>query len=370
MIGLAPICGFAFSLLTGAFLIFAKPMHTSHTLDRAVGIQKIHTQPTLRVGGIALMIGAIAGGFYLDRAAFGIWTTVCLCSLPAFMSGLAEDLSKRVGAKWRLIATLFAGQAVVQSTGFRIDRIGIPGADFLLSFQAFAVFFTAFAIAGVANAINIIDGINGLATGVAIINLIALASLAQVVGDQLMLQLCLLTIAVLAGFFILNFPFGRIFLGDAGAYSAGFVVATLAVAVPYRNPVLSPLVGLLVVAYPVVETVVTIQRRLGRNRGPVGQPDRLHLHSLIFRRNARSMTRTSGFPFSRHILTCAVVLTLPILSAWLALLTYDEPPKILVGLAAVGVVYIFLYRRVALLPLVPGISSQSKRVPGRPGGVR
>ena len=78
---------------------------------------------------------------------------------------------------------------------------------------------------GVANAINIIDGFNGLAAGSLLIMFGAFAWVAHRLGDDLVFALAMLYAALVLGFFVVNFPHGKIFLGDGGAYFAGFLLA-------------------------------------------------------------------------------------------------------------------------------------------------
>lgn len=269
--------------------------------------------------------------------------------IPAFAAGLAEDITKRVGAKWRLLATITSGLAFAWVTDYRIAQVDIPGANWVLSFWLPSLLFTGFAIGGIANAINISDGVNGLASGTSIIILSAFAVIAAGSGDTALLGLCLMTIAGLAGFFLLNFPSGRIFLGDAGAYTTGFVLAVVAVALPARNMELSPLIGLLALAYPVVETMISIQRRLVREGAHPGEPDRLHLHSLVYRSRARRLAEAVGRPQMRNALTSVLLWSLSLLSCALLLPARESSGMVLLCLAVVAMVYVAFYRRVALL---------------------
>ncbi len=101
-----------------------------------------------------------------------------------------------------------------------MHKVYLPGVDWLLSFTVCALLFTGFAMGGVANAINIIDGFNGLASGSLLIMLAAFAFVADRVGDELVFSLAILYGALVLGFFVVNFPLGKIFLGDGGAYFA------------------------------------------------------------------------------------------------------------------------------------------------------
>jgi UDP-N-acetylmuramyl pentapeptide phosphotransferase/UDP-N-acetylglucosamine-1-phosphate transferase len=82
----------------------------------------------------------------------------------------------------------------------------------------------------------------------------------------------------------LNFPFGKIFLGDGGAYLAGFWLAECAVLLLSRNPSVSTWAVLLACAYPVWETGFSMYRRNVVRRVSSGRPDMVHFHHLILRR--------------------------------------------------------------------------------------
>ncbi len=81
-----------------------------------------------------------------------------------------------------------------------------------------------------------------------------------------------------------NYPRGLVFLGDGGAYLIGFWVASLSVLLVYRHQEISPSFALLINIYPIIETLFSIyRRRIHQGKCP-GQADRLHFHTLIYRR--------------------------------------------------------------------------------------
>jgi UDP-N-acetylmuramyl pentapeptide phosphotransferase/UDP-N-acetylglucosamine-1-phosphate transferase len=209
-----------------------------------------------------------------------------LASIPAFLFGLTEDLTKKVGVLIRLGATFASGILAWLLSGISLNRLDILGVDWLLAWPVISVIFTAFAIAGIANAVNIVDGFNGLASGLVAMSLVALGFVAQSVGDITLMNVCILLFAVVLGFMAMNFPFGKIFMGDGGAYLIGFCLAWVAILLPIRNPSISPWCSLLACLYPVLEVLFSMARRLSRNLHP-GHPDRLHLHSLVKTRIVR-----------------------------------------------------------------------------------
>jgi UDP-N-acetylmuramyl pentapeptide phosphotransferase/UDP-N-acetylglucosamine-1-phosphate transferase len=339
----------AVSALISVLIVVTRRFHGRFTYDSHIGVQKLHRCPTPRVGSLAILGGAIAGGAVLaGQAQADLWYLLA-AAVPAMVVGFLEDVTKRVGVKMRLVATFVSGLLFCLLSGYYIHRVDIPGADLLLSVPLFAVLFTTFAVAGIAHAINIIDGVNGLSAGTALVILGGFAMVASQTGDGAMLGVCVVMAGAIGGFFLLNFPAGRLFMGDAGAYLIGLTLAGIAVALPLRNAELSPLIGLLALAYPVVETLISALRRTLRADTSPSQADRLHLHSLFYRSRARQLANYLGEPRLRAPLTSMAMWLLVMLSVWLMVLGAKSSGLILVGLALVAMVYLAIYRRVALL---------------------
>jgi UDP-N-acetylmuramyl pentapeptide phosphotransferase/UDP-N-acetylglucosamine-1-phosphate transferase len=168
------------------------------------------------------------------------------------------------------------------------------------------------------------------------------------VGDSLMASLALAGVGAVLGFFIWNFPAGRIFMGDGGAYFLGFIVAELALMLLVRNPGVSPIFPLLVVIYPVFETVFSIYRRKFLRDTPSSVPDGIHLHSLIYRRKTRwaigrhgerSLTR-------RNSMTSPYLWGLCLLSVLPAVLFWNNSLVLSLFLLLFAVTYVTLYWRI------------------------
>ena len=263
--------------------------HLSHD-PAGRGPQKFHAHPTPRVGGIGLIAGLIAaGGLFLlwegspgDHGRdFGL---LLFAAVPAFFGGLFEDVTKRVGVLERLLLTMISGALGAWLIGAVLHRLELPGIGEFPLWLPFGVAFTAFAVGGLANAMNIVDGYNGLAAGYGIIVLLAIAALAGQLGDSLIFVVSLSMAGALLGFLQWNWPSGRIFLGDGGAYLLGFVLAELSILLIARHNNISTWFPLLLLAYPVFETLFSIYRKkIVRGVSP-GKPDGLHLHMLIYKR--------------------------------------------------------------------------------------
>jgi UDP-GlcNAc:undecaprenyl-phosphate/decaprenyl-phosphate GlcNAc-1-phosphate transferase len=226
-----------------------------------------------------------------------------------------------------------------------VDRVGIPGIDALLHWPVVAIAFTAIAGCGVANGFNLIDGYNGLASGYAILVLTVLAIVSAQVGDQLIFVAGAAMLGSVVGFIFWNYPAGRIFLGDGGAYLVGFWLAELCILLVVRNPSVSPWFAVLVLAYPVVETLFTIYRRKMLRGYSPGHPDALHFHQLIFRRLSRG-ARTAKQTKNAHRRNNTVapyvwagnaLFMLPAVAFW------DQDRWLVLCIACFAAAYVWLY---------------------------
>lgn len=340
----------AVSFLACLAIVATQRWHGRFTHDATAGIQKFHRAPTPRVGGIAIALGYVAVWPALPADLRPMWLLIGVAALPAFAAGLAEDVTRRVGVRRRLLATMGAGVLFALLTGHTMHQVDLPGVDVLLGVWVIAVLFTGFAMGGVANAINIIDGFNGLAAGALLIMLATFAYVGVRVGDALVVALAVIYAALVLGFFAVNFPHGKIFLGDGGAYGCGFLLAGLGVLLPMRNPEVSAWGAILICAYPVIETLASMRRKARRDGHSVGQPDRVHFHMLAHRRYARRLVRPPGLAHLRNPATSVVTWAMPLFTAALVVVAYDS-----VWLSAGGfflTVYVYgqIYRIMSLNP--------------------
>ncbi len=282
---------FLVSLVVTLLVVRFEHLHAHVTADHNLdGVQKFHSVPVPRVGGIGVMVGLIGGELaklFLEPEVASFGFLVIVAAIPAFAAGLIEDLTKRVSVSKRLLATASSAAVGGVVLGGWLTQLDIPGVDYLMAFGVVSVLVTCFAVAGVANAFNLIDGYNGLAGMVAVIILGGLAYVADQVGDRSIMITAYATAGAILGFLVWNYPRGLIFLGDGGAYLIGFLVAELSVLLVARNPQVSPWFPFLLVFYPIFETVFTIFRRVVIGKTHPGLPDAAHLHQLIYRRVVR-----------------------------------------------------------------------------------
>ena len=208
----------------------------------------------------------------------------CGLIIEDFLTGFFEDISGKVRVSTRFTLIIFNCAIAIYILGISIVKVDIPGIDSLLAIPLIAFIFTVFAISGLSNAFNIIDGVNGLASMIAIMALTAISYIGFLHEDTSIVFLSVSFIASSLAFFTLNYPRGIIFLGDGGAYLFGFGIGILSIYTAHSYPAISPWFFVAINIFPITETLFTILRRgLYQNKNPLS-PDRLHLHSLLYRR--------------------------------------------------------------------------------------
>ncbi|MEO8151871.1 MAG: glycosyltransferase [Rhizobacter sp.] len=347
-------CCFLASLLATLLILRSSVRHGHLSADGDLsGPQKFHGRPVPRVGGAGVMaaifVGALIAANSGSPVSGPLWLLIG-CSLPAFLVGISEDLTKNVSPRRRLIATAVSAALAIWSLDAVVARTHIPGLDPLLgSWAPLVALLTVFIIAGTANAINIIDGFNGLASMCVLMMVLALGYVAFQVADSFVFTAAMITAGAILGFFVWNFPAGLIFLGDGGAYLLGFLLGELCILLVHRHEQVSPIFPLLLCAYPVFETIFTMYRRKFVRGVPTGAPDGIHLHTLIHRRLIRWTLQNN---LERRRLTRRNSMTSPYL--WLlclvsiipAVLWWNSTPILTGFLLAFMASYVWLYWRI------------------------
>ncbi|AMR79526.1 MraY family glycosyltransferase [Cupriavidus nantongensis] len=342
--------GFFVSFIVTLLIVRYAHIHAHLSADHDFkGAQKFHTRAVPRIGGtgiaMALLVGGLVLSFRPNSPTRDYWLLI-IAAAPAFVAGLVEDLTKKVSPSQRLIATMLAALLAVWLLDIRVVRIAIGPVDAVLAnYIAISIAVTCVAVAGMANAVNIIDGFNGLAAMVTTMMLLSVAYVAFQVNDGFVLTVSFVMIGAILGFFLWNFPGGMVFLGDGGAYLIGFIVAELAIVIVMRHPQVSPWYPVLMVIYPIFETLFSIYRkRFLRGISP-GIPDGVHLHMLIYRRLMRWAvgSKNDRHRLRRNSFTSPYLWLLSLLAVGPATLFWDNTPLLVVFCLAFVVTYVWLY---------------------------
>jgi UDP-GlcNAc:undecaprenyl-phosphate GlcNAc-1-phosphate transferase len=272
-------------------------------VDRPDGVRKRHDGEVPLTGGLALVVGVLIAYFFLQWVLggpdFPYW--LLLGVLGFGLIGLADDIHS-LSPLAKVLLQILVVLPLLWAFNLRVYTLGALFDQGLVELGVWALPFTLLCVLGYANAFNMMDGIDGLAGGVGVTSLVGLAVISALSGQEMQALVALTIAGACTGFLLFNFPWGRwrakVFLGDSGSLALGLAIALLAVSLSRStgSHPLSVWVVMWILAYPVVDTVVIIVRRLLLGRSPFSA-DRLHLHYLLVdlgvRRCAATLTLVS-----------------------------------------------------------------------------
>jgi len=310
------------------------------------GVQKFHAEPVARIGGLGIFVGFSVALFLLEDQS-GLLFKIWLSSLPVFVVGLYEDLSARVSPLVRLLSAFFSIVIAFFWFDAGINSLGFEAVDYALSnYVIVSLLFTLLVVGGAVNSLNIIDGFNGLLGGYSILAFLAIAYVANTLGDEMILQLSLISVASILGFFIFNFPFGKIFMGDGGAYFLGFMLAIIGLMLVDRHAELSNWFVLLIFIYPLYELLYSIYRRKAIHKTDASQPDANHLHSLVYRK----LISCDRFKHNKVIcnsMTAPVMWLLSLIGVVPAVIWFDNKTMLIISAFVFMFVYTIIYKYIS-----------------------
>jgi UDP-N-acetylmuramyl pentapeptide phosphotransferase/UDP-N-acetylglucosamine-1-phosphate transferase len=205
-----------------------------------------------------------------------------LSAIPLLAVGLLEDFGVYQSPSRRLASSFVAGAVFIAVTGTYLQDPGTFLLNAIFEYWLIAAFFTLIITSGIVNAFNLIDGLNGFSGSVSLVAAIGIAAVSYKAGLSHIVFSAGIICGAVIGFLMLNFPFGKIFLGDTGAYVIGFLLSWMSLDVLMEAPEVSPWAMLMMFFWPFADTILTISRRIMSGH-PVGQPDRLHFHHVVMR---------------------------------------------------------------------------------------
>ena len=275
--------GMALILNSGVAYLWYKKFYRKLGLKTYQAIQRIHLNETPRLGGLIFILSLTSFvAFSNTNESMQLLKIILICLIPIIFVGIKEDLFHNVEPAIRLLALLFVGWLFrAQFSGPLPILTDIPFIGKLLLLQGGISIFYILSMVAVANGMNLIDGVNGLCGAVALSILSALLFLSYKTADITMLSLIFSVILILIPFMLMNYPYGRIFLGDLGAYSLGLIVSMLTIILFGRHPEISPWGAVLILIYPATEVVFSLLRRMVRGV-PIYHADTAHLHLKLY----------------------------------------------------------------------------------------
>ena len=256
------------------------------------GARKVHTIPTPRLGGLAVVIGVLVvgclvstgGGHGLRPIPFELWRGAVLGLVPIFTISLWDDIKPL--RSWYKLAAHVAGALVAVWAGIRLGPVvHLFGQEVTLGLLAVPI--SILWIVGVTNAFNLIDGLDGLSAGLALISAVSLAGVFVLTGRLDMASASLILAGALLGFLPYNLFPASIFLGDSGSTAIGFFLSCLALRSGLSlSAGFAILVPVIILGLPVAETLISMTRRMVRRMDKsessgVFEADGEHIHHRL-----------------------------------------------------------------------------------------
>jgi UDP-GlcNAc:undecaprenyl-phosphate/decaprenyl-phosphate GlcNAc-1-phosphate transferase len=289
------------AVLAWLLCVFVISRARSHTLNYDIDLpQRFHAGHVPRIGGLAVAIASFAGWLVawgltsmgsLNNAPLPLTISLywCLVCIPTFMAGVIDDFTQKLGVRWRLFASIGSAALGCWLLNLSVPHIGIAGLEaFWIDVPWLGIALAFLGMAGLPHAMNIIDGYNGLAGMVAVMVCSAIAYVALQQGDRVLAGYMVCVVGATLGFLFWNYPRGLIFAGDGGSYFWGIVIAIASITLVQTHPAVSPWFVMLLLIYPVWETLFSIYRKLVRGQSP-GMPDSMHFHQLVYKRVVRGV---------------------------------------------------------------------------------
>ncbi len=236
------------------------------------------------LGGLAVGAGFGMGVYIATRLGAGpsnpdSLTGLLLGGAVMLAAGAYDDRYGLSALPKALLCSIAAIIAI--ASGYNIEYITDPislTSTFLPVWLSWLV--TLLWIVGITNALNLVDGLDGLASGVGIIIASTLTAIAWQVDQVFGVCIGVALSGALLGFLPYNFSPARIFLGDTGSLFAGYMLSLLALEGYRQVTLLTFVVPLLALAVPILDTAMSILRRIRRG-APVFAADRFHMHHRL-----------------------------------------------------------------------------------------
>lgn len=303
-------------------------------LDRPDRRRKRHRSLVPLWGGLAVLPALAAGVFLALTGAkpdADLWTRVqeqgvlgsgllAAAGILLAGAGIADD-AWHLPPKVKLLCHLTAASLAV-AAGFRIESVNVPGGPTWALWPVVGGLAAVLWLTFLTNAFNFMDGLDGLASGQAVIAGagLSLAALLLAAGQgpevrgqaELAAVLAAAASGAALGFWRYNRAPATIFLGDAGSTLLGFTLALAALIAVARAPrSAAPLVPLLVLGWPIVDTLLAVGRRM-RRREPVSKADQAHLHHRLLQQGF-----TPGAAVALILTAAGVLAAFGLAVAWL-----------------------------------------------------
>jgi UDP-GlcNAc:undecaprenyl-phosphate/decaprenyl-phosphate GlcNAc-1-phosphate transferase len=313
---------------------FWKKIFWAFSLKTYQSKQRLHENEIPRIGGIIIyLFVTFLASFVIKSHLFNL---ILISAIPIIIIGGKEDLFHNTSPKLRLIGMILSAFLFIYFLPSNLPEINFPLLNLLLTFSVTKLIFFIFSILVIMNGNNLIDGVNGNMALSNIAQLCVIALLAMTFDDVHLVKLCFIFLIPLFVFLIFNYPFGKIFIGDVGAYFYGFSISALIMYLFGKHYQLLSWNAILILIYPSIELLFSfVRKKFFENNSPFS-PDANHLHSLIFRYFAKRLSLTNN--------SFVIIFLLPMtLAPFLAYFFSDNIFSIIFSIFIIFLIYTMMY---------------------------
>lgn len=255
-------------------------MKEFHNVYNAV--QKIHDGFTPRLGGAIFFISFTIIIFIFDLEGFSFLRLSVFALLPTVLITLIEDVFNNIKPRVRLASIIISSILLLALIEVPLPVINIPYIrEFFLSNPVVLGMILIISLSALANGFNLIDGANGILYFSFMSILSSMLILAHGLNSVPFINIYTLLLILTIISIIFNYPVGKIFAGDLGAYCLGLLVGFVTILFFSEHASLITWYVLLILFYPLFELIFTMIRRFKNNK-PLMQADSYHMHQLIF----------------------------------------------------------------------------------------
>jgi len=286
--------------------------------------RKVHTAPIPKVGGVAMALGTLVPVLLWLPSTPQV-RSILIGAAIIVVAGVVDDV-KELGYKTKFSAQVIAALIIIFYGKITISNLGVLLPEGYMLSSVISAILTLLVIVGVTNAINLSDGLDGLAGGITLLTFVCIGYLAFRSENHAITIIALASADAIFGFLRFNTHPATVFMGDAGSQFLGFIAIVLSIAITQENTPVSPFLPLIILGFPVLDTLTVMTERIANGRSPF-VADKNHFHHKLMR---LGMYHTEAV-FGIYVLQTALVTTAILFryhSDWLFVLLF-------IGFAAV-----------------------------------
>ena len=243
--------------------------------------QKIHEGEVPRVGGLLFLSSFLITIILVEINYLFLILPLIFGSLIIFIFSFYEDLKQSLSPYFRLVI-LFIGSFVFIFFS-ELPDINISLLQSIKDYKLIKILLFILSLMLLMNGFNFIDGLNGLGSFNFLSIILSVLYVGHFYDDIFIVNLSALIIVFAIVVFFLNFPFGKIFLGDSGSYIYALFSGALIIYLFQRHSQLPTLLAMVILSYPITEMLFSIFRKIFLKYSPM-RPDVDHMHHLIFKK--------------------------------------------------------------------------------------